>query len=451
MLHTIKRIILVFVKRTILLWRPIYRLIIGAKKYPLSKGKEIINKAKKHLNQALSSPVDLGMPMSERWDEYSRMIRNEINKMKYAHQAIYYCQGYIGFDHRELAAVQLTYFPKYENTLKAEFPNFSKMISSSNDSPYSLPETLIRYKGRLVSNMSYFHLRYVLQCLTYVKEPKMICEIGGGYGGPARLWLQNPVCKPKTYVIVDLPESLFFAEVFLHMNFKENEILYITDSRPINPEEASKYSVILCPVNFTDSVSRLSFDLVINTGSLNEMTEEWVDFWMEWIDKQDCRFFYSQNFFAQRLDFMAEGCSTWTPRLKKDWRIRLQVFNPHFVMQQTYRSVGEILAEKLSAADRTPEPILVAQYESTKERYLDGQMLMEAIDIFRICPREDINLDLLVRCVNEMNPIPKEAYYLAEYLNTHASPDFMSNINNEFKEIRSKLHSIRAAGRENLT
>jgi len=410
----------------------------------------IVNEAKRHLMECDRGNDSIQMPVSDRWKGYLEMIRHEINKIKYAHQAIYFCQSYIGFDHRTLSALQITYFPLYENLLDCEFPHFMGAINKTSDSPYSLPETLFRYNGRLVSNIYYAHLRYVLQCLTYVKEPKTICEIGGGYGGPARLWLQNPIYRPNTYVIIDLPESLFFAEIFLKMNFEKSEILYITDPKPVSSERASQYPIILCPIKYLNAVSKLSFDLVINTGSLHEMTEEWVVFWMEWLKKQDCRMFYSLNYFAQPLGFMVEGSVAWSPKLTKEWSIRLQSFDPHFIKTQTTRSVAEILAEKTGDEKTMDKSALLSRYELLKNRYLDGQILLEALDVVRIYPQEDIIWDLLTRCVNEMKTVPKEAYYLAEYLTNHASADFKDKNGTALQEIRSKLHSIRSAGKESM-
>lgn len=202
--------------------------LVEEKQYPLSRGASIVGQAKQHLEQVTRALDMDGMPPSKRWTAYLERMRGDISRLATTRDVIFYAQSRIGFNHRGQAAGQLPYFQLYEDTLKSEFPHFYNMINEMGDSPYSRPETLLEISGRLVSNVFFYHLRYLLQCLTHVKEPEIVCEIGGGYGGLARLWLQNPVHLPSVYVMVDFPECLFFAEVFLRVNFDELKLLYVT-------------------------------------------------------------------------------------------------------------------------------------------------------------------------------------------------------------------------------
>ena len=267
------------------------------------------------------------------------------------------------------------------------------------------------------------------------------------YGSVARLWLENPVHNPDIYILVDFPESLFFAEVFLRMNIKDLRVLYAADSSVINQSALKPRTVILCPITNVAAISGLPLDLVINTGSMQEMPEDWVDFWMDWFKRQDCRFFYSLNYFAQPLQDMAEAANTWSPRLPQEWIIRLQRFDPVFVKLQSTRRFAEILAEKSGGPFTVPED-LIARYELTKSRYLDGQTLLECMDIVRLCPTEGIVWDLLMRCYSEMRPLPKESYWLADHLNSNASPEFKAKHGTQLQKVWSDLQSIRARGRE---
>jgi hypothetical protein len=251
-------------------------------------------------------------------------------------------------------------------------------------------------------------------------------------------------------MLMDFPESLFFAEVFLRVNFNELKLLYVTDPEPLNPGVVLQYSVILCPIKYVEAVSSLSLDLVVNTGSMQEMTEEWVDFWMEWLQKQNCRYFYSLNYFAQPLGYMAEGANTWSPRLTSDWVVRLQRFDPCFVKQQTTRNLAEILAEKMSVKSSINQEMLQYRYDVTQDRFLDGQTLLEAMDIIRLTQSEEMIWNLLQRCMTEMSTIPKEAYYLAEHLAEHATPAFQAQRGEQLQNLRSQLYLVRSEGQENL-
>jgi hypothetical protein len=181
---------------------------------------------------------------------------------------------------------------------------------------------------------------------------------------------------------------------------------------------------------------------------MQEMTEEWIDFWMAWLRQQDCRFFYSLNYFAQPLNHMAEGGNTWSPRLTPEWTVRLQRSNPAFVMQQTVRNYAEIFAEKDSATPLTPRAAVGVRYEQTRQRVLHGQALLECMDIVRLDPGEDIIWDLLKR-VADLRTLPKEAFFLAESLVKNASEGFRGKHGTQLMQIVKQVRRVRASGIEN--
>ena len=423
--------------------------LVKVKNYSVPQEASILRQAREHLEDANRLGHER-MPPSKRWWATLERMRGDANRLTAAREVIYYAQSRMGFDGRAPAVAKLPYFQLYDELLKMEFPHFHDVIDEVGDSPYSRADTLVEYRGRLVSNIMFRHLRYVLQCLTHIKEPEVVCEIGGGYGGPARLWLQNPIHRPSTYVLIDFPESLFFAEVFLQANIDDLNLLNVTGPAPLDADVLAEYSVILCPINCIEALASLSLILVVNTGSLQEMTEEWVDFWMEWLKNQDSRYFYSMNYFAQPLAYMAEAANTWSPRLTPDWEVRFQRFDPTFQKLHTSRSFAEILAEKPPTKPAIAQQALSTQYELTKHRIMDGNTLLEAMDIVRMHPDEEIMWDLLQRCVSEMRTIPKEAYYLAEYLDKHASPNFREQNDRKLRDLHLNLRRIRSSGKEDV-
>ena len=231
------------------------RLVKG-KQYQPSKGAIIIQEARQHLERATCIPED-EFPPSKRWALYLEKMRRDIRGLETTRDVIFNAHSRNAFDHRNSIGARHPHFEIYEALLKNEFPHFSDVIDRMADSPYSWPETLFEYQGRLVSQVFFVQLRFVLQCLTYVNEPQIVCEIGGGYGGPALLWLQNPVHRPDVYVLVDFPEVLFFAEVFLRVNVDDLQFVYITESTPLDPQTLPKPTVVLCPIKFVDSLSPL--------------------------------------------------------------------------------------------------------------------------------------------------------------------------------------------------
>ncbi len=375
-------------------------------------------------------------------------MRDDISRFKSAQEAIIFAQTKIDFDHRDTVEASAHLFQLHAQTLKEEFPHFANLVDELGDSRFSRPETMLTKGTQLVSNVLFFHLSYVLQCLTWVPKPDLICEIGGGYGAPARLWLMNPVHQPGTYVIVDFPESLFFAEVFLRSNFDGLTVHYVTDAKPLERDFVRQFRVVLCPIHHVEALSQLPFDLVVNTGSMQEMTEEWIDFWMLWLKQLNSRFFYSLNYFDQPLNFMAESGNVWSPRPTPEWAVRIQRFNPAFVMQQTDRNYAEMLYEKTGASPLASPAALAARYQLTRERFLNGQTLLECMDIVRLNAGEEIMWDLLQRAM-DMRTLPKEAYFLAETLRKTGSAEFCRLHGEKLAGIAARLQQVRALGREN--
>lgn len=121
-----------------------------------------------------------------------------------------------------------------------------------------------------------------------------VIEIGSGYGRLARLFHLAKKCKK--YVLVDLPESLFFAYAFLKTNLPDASFIEIK-----SPEDAAKamkaeFDFVFCPVqSFADLLSN-SVDLVINTYSFGEMPQGCINHLLSVIEtKIKPRWFFSMN------------------------------------------------------------------------------------------------------------------------------------------------------------
>lgn len=414
------------------------------------KGGRVLEEAWQHLVAANAGPKCVAsMPASPRWEALLERIRLEISFFTSSREAIHFAQSRIDFDHREPVYYAWPLYKLHADTLKAEFPQFSAWFEQMSDSPLSRPDSLLNCGGRLISNILFCHVRFLCGCLAHAPKVDMVCEIGGGYGAPARLWLNNPIRQPKTYVILDFPESLYFAEVFLRSNFENLALHYVTDSKPLDPAFAARQRVILCPIHLLDAVAPLSFDLVTNTGSMQEMPDEWIDFWMAWLSRQDCRWFYSMNYFGQPLDSLMETGNMWSPRLNSDWVVRRQQFDPPFLRQQSDRNFAELIAEKVPQHGLGGREKARARYDMTRHRIMDNQMLMEVMDIIRLDADEDIVWDALQRTMAQTCPIPKEAYYLADRLTRQGTPDFQRQHGAELAETFVRLKAIRASGREN--
>lgn len=89
-----------------------------------------------------------------------------------------------------------------------------------------------------------------------------ICEIGGGYGALCH-WFKQMFPK-ASYTIIDLPESLLFSRLYVSLTHP--------DMATTCGLAASRFGVRFVP-NFMAEQLDDSFDLIINTLSMSEMTE----------------------------------------------------------------------------------------------------------------------------------------------------------------------------------
>jgi putative sugar O-methyltransferase len=370
--------------------------------------------AKARLAEALTFSSN-GLPEhGKRWDAYARRSRSAIGKLRTPEDVLMFAQTQIGFEHRGNIHHEGKFTALYERELAASYPHFVDRLTDFADIEDSAPETTYLHNGRLISNVLFYLARVVMSCLSHLPTPpKIVLEVGGGYGAPARLWMKNLTPHPRCYLILDMPESLFFADVFLRKEFGNESVFYVNSVEPLCVDNLDKFKFILCPLSFFASILNLPVDLVINTGSLQEMSEEWVDFYKGWLDRQHCHWFYSLNYFAQPVNALWESGNLLSPRLSPLWTARLLRWNPAFVRMQTDRNYLEALYEKTEKAWDPAEAKIILRYLVSRDP--SGEVLVELMDLIRSCPDNELMLKVLAFAMR-MADAPKEALWLAETL-----------------------------------
>jgi len=114
-----------------------------------------------------------------------------------------------------------------------------------------------------------------------------------------------------------LPESLFFAEVFLRAHFGDR-VINLAET----PHDDSG-QFVLCAAPLIGRLSKTSVDLVINTWSMQEMSDPWIDFYMNWLENSGARFFYSFNAMCRPIDRLGEVANSYSPRPSINWVARM--------------------------------------------------------------------------------------------------------------------------------
>lgn len=364
----------------------------------------ILAEARRHLASARSLERKAALPdYGSRWQPQVEAMRRDINALSDPVACLHYAQSNITFDVRNPFPADPTVLQFLEWAVENEFPQFASTLEKFADNPLSRPDTLGEFKGRAnVSNALFYHARTVLAGITYADKPRRVLEIGGGYGEIARVWVNNPVVCAESYVIVDIPECLFFAEVALRAEFGE-DVGYFEGHDP-----GTKF--LLVPLPCLDKLAR-PCDLVINSGSMQEMTDEWVDFYMAWLSRYDTRYFYSLNYAAQPLAVMGESRNLWAPRPGREWCTRhLRLNIPLIDIIGPTRDFLEVLYEKRPGTRRLAEWSVHRGHLLSKSTYVEGLDLL----------RQDFtiaNAKEFVDVVLERMPYhPKELLYVIEWL-----------------------------------
>jgi hypothetical protein len=113
------------------------------------------------------------------------------------------------------------------------------------------------------------------------KERLAICEIGGGYGRLAEVFLENHK-KRMHYVMIDaVPGSLMYAYSYLKAQYPELKIgsFYAGDDYDVS------YDCYILPSWRTNALPQAFFDICINVESMQEMEQHHVDFYLALFDR----------------------------------------------------------------------------------------------------------------------------------------------------------------------
>jgi SAM-dependent methyltransferase len=131
-------------------------------------------------------------------------------------------------------------------------------------------------------------------------QPLVVLEIGGGYGGLAHHL--SRIVPRMTYVIVDLPETLLFSAAYLALHNPAKR-LYVYDERDfdaaVRAGRIGDFDFALIPDYHLDALKQMRFDLAINVASFQEMREEQVARYLEFIRGTSRGALYSWNQDAQ--------------------------------------------------------------------------------------------------------------------------------------------------------
>jgi hypothetical protein len=413
--------------------------------------REILARAKNNLNRAIENAgATNNLPSAgERWETYARAVRKHFRGLLTPLQAVHFAQNphqHGGFELRETTEKLDDTVAERERFLTDEFPQFADQTRSFEESIFSDHKFLTFSHDRIVSGPMYEHTYLILQCLSQGR-PEQIVEIGGGYGAAARLWMTNSAHKPKLYFDVDLPESLFFAENYLGLNFGGDSVLYLHTPDDLAKLSEPRLKFALCPTHCVELLRDLKFDLAWNSHSMSEMSEAYVDYYMRWLDQIRPGYFFSCNSFGYDLTKMDESVNFISPLPSDQWKMvysRLRGNAPNWAAEMTFRSIP-------TSKDR------VSEAKDLLSRNLTPQSFLTLLDATRGIENGDLIWKIIQKVELEFGYLPKEIVHLCrlvDRLGPSPSQEFdvfrnkVNRIANESPKGRVSAHLLKASIKE---
>jgi putative sugar O-methyltransferase len=310
----------------------------------------IIKEAFNHLNTANALPLPSGFITSPWWETKQRQLIEHASEFNTIDDCMNFAQNpnISGFDHRLLTidfnAADII-IKKFEQ-IQIAFPDFNLEKTRLCDSCFSIPSSLFPWKGRQISTIFFWHLYHYLSITKWLcPRPSTILEIGGGYGALARLFkLEHTDIQ---YTIVDIPESLLFSEIFLRKNFPNCKTRFVDNQNETFDEK--EYDFIFIPIHLSNTIMNKSFDVAVNTASLQEMPDRTVDYWMNFIQNDNISAFYSVNYFLNSIKTYEpdpENSNFLCPKLDPYWTIVNWQIEPPALTIDTVRRWLEISCKR---------------------------------------------------------------------------------------------------------
>ena len=173
---------------------------------------------------------------------------------------------------------------RYLDWLADAGQSLSGLPQSFVESPFASSKVLFDWQGRTISTSFLWHLCAAVRLRELCPKPEIVMEIGTGFGGLARL--MRMALPETTFLLVDLPETLVFTDVYLRLNFPELRIGYISEPTNIDLGYLHRFDFLLVPNNLIDNLRGLKVDLAINIASFGEMTQESTNSYLRFIEDE---------------------------------------------------------------------------------------------------------------------------------------------------------------------
>ena len=132
---------------------------------------------------------------------------------------------------------------------------------------------------KIITQSNIFHANFYFEIEKYISKKKnKILEIGGGYGGLARMISNNKNC---TYVLIDLPEINLISSYYLTSHFPNKKFLLYEEYKENKKNILEDFDFVILPPWALPK--NIKFDFCINIRSMMEMNTDAINEYFKYI------------------------------------------------------------------------------------------------------------------------------------------------------------------------
>ncbi len=210
-----------------------------------------------------------------------------------------------------------------------------KEILASLSESYAGNSTCVHYRGLRLSEKLLFYALATNDIVNHVpssaRKKEVILDIGTGYG--ALPVILKKYRENSCFILVDLPEVTLFTAYYVKYHYPDAKIALFDDiiQNDFN-SLMERYDFIIMPSREVSRIPDAKVDLVINTASMGFLSQEYVDYYMDEINrslKQD-GYFYSIN----KSETCKWGVGMYEWKFKTSYLTILLEFNNRFSYPQ---------------------------------------------------------------------------------------------------------------------
>ena len=423
----------------------------------LNRNEKILKESISHFHEAISSENEYKQKKlipddGDIWGRIRQLIKNEIRNYKTTEDVISDSSGF-RYDNRGLVAPLAKVFPFvfshyiptkllkyispdilrihfYQEIITRAFLDQIDTIKLLSDSKFAPPGTTLKKNGRYLSRELFYHASSMLSCTSYGNYSN-ICEIGGGYGALANIWLNNPKIRPDKYILVDVPETLFYAEIFLAVSNKDMNIDYIVE----NGNSAGKISgdIVLCPAHLVHMLDDINLDLIVSKGCLNEIGVDWLIYYQKFIAKHpEAKFYVCRNATGPA----SRECSPISPLLPDKWIVDYVRIDSPSLIARTNSPIIEFIFKKSDSVD-------VNIFDSRRKMSLHD-FYLHMYDYLGMVKTEDI-YNFSVKAFQDIpRPPPELAYFFSKIISLEkdCEPKYSPEVRNLLSKVMDTHENI---------